>query len=77
MLVGDHPRAPVSNWRGLDSHARNISVLAPAQLMHLSEAPNEVLIARLYHYRSARGDLAEGAQVGVVHMRMGQQDEIQ
>jgi hypothetical protein len=77
MLIGDHPRSPVSYGRGLHSHTLNVGVLAPAELMHLPESANEVQIARLDHYRSARGDLAEGAQVGVVHMGVGQQDEVQ
>jgi hypothetical protein len=77
MLIRDHARSPMPGRRRFHPHPGNVGVLAPAQFMHLAEAANEVSIAALHHDGSTRREPAKRTQVGVIHMCVGKQDEVE
>ena len=75
MLVGDHPGAPMPHLDGFDLALSATSAVSPqASSSTWPEPPNQVPIALLHHDRDIAPQVPERAQVGVIHVGMGEQD---
>ena len=55
----------------------NLGGLSPGELVHPLEAANQVSIAGLHHYWCVGRKPSEGAQIGMVHVGMGEQNQVE
>jgi len=77
MAIGDGPSAPVSRLGGRDPDAVGVEMVSPAQLVHPFEPAHQIPVAVLHDHPDVRGQSAERPQVGVVHVGVGEQNEIE
>jgi hypothetical protein len=74
--VSHHAGAPVAGLGGFDTNSTKVDALAPGELVHLVEPPDQVTVAGLHHDRNVDRKQPQCAKVGVVHVCMGEQNQI-
>ena len=75
--VGHHPRPPVSRLDRLHLEAGDQGGLPPGELVDVVEPAHQIAIPGLHDDARLRRNGPERAEVGVVHVRMGEQDRVE
>jgi hypothetical protein len=77
MSVGYHACAPVTGFSSLDLQTVQHHALAPRKLVHVTESAHQITVPGLYHHRGAAGQQPQRAQIGVIHMGVRQENQVQ
>jgi len=77
VTISDHPGAPMSGRRRFDRYSIQAERLSPRKLMHLMESADQIGVTRLDHNRNLPGQPPERSQIGMIHMGVGEEQQVQ
>lgn len=77
MPVGNHSSAPVAHFRRFDAYSAELDALSPCKFMHCLEPADQILIPRLNHHRDLTPKEAQGSQIGMVHVGVGEKQDVE
>jgi hypothetical protein len=77
MPVGDHAGAPVADLDRLHLDSVHLDRFSPIELVHLAETAHQIPVAPVYHDRQVTRQGTEGAEVGMVHVGVREEQQVQ